>query len=93
MFKKLQDDEVTSTTKERKINEYSKFNLEFCIECQDTREKIGHSSIDCPEMVCLNCLKYGLKIKGHHTGICMRKKLYWPEEQFGPVNAQKTGLP
>ena len=92
MSKKLQDNEVSSTTKDRKIK-YSKFNLEFCLECQDTRKKLGHSSVNCPEIVCLNCLKYGQKIKGHHAGICIRKELYWPEEQIGPVHVQKTGPP
>ena len=74
----LQDNQISSTTKEHKISDYSEVNINFCIECQDTREKLGHSSIDCPQMICLNCLKHGLKIKGHHAGICMREKLYWP---------------
>ena len=42
---------------------YSKFNIEFCIECQDTREVLGHSSIDCPEMICKNCSVKGKAMK------------------------------
>ena len=67
---------------------YSKFNMEFCIECQDTREVLGHSSIDCPEMICKNC-----SVKGHHAGICPKPTIYWPKEavisQFSTETAQQ----
>ena len=76
-----QEDEISSTTKDHRIN-YSKFDREFCVECQDTKKVLGHSSMDCPEMVCKNCLKYNLTVKGHHAGICARPALYRPEESI-----------
>ena len=43
----------------------SSFNYEFCIICQDTREVLGHSSIDCPEVICKRCF-----VKGHMAVKC-----------------------
>jgi hypothetical protein len=43
----------------------SSFNYEFCIICQDTREVLGHSSIDCPNVICKNCF-----VKGHMAVKC-----------------------
>jgi len=43
----------------------SSFNFEFCIICQDTRVVLGHSSIDCPEVICKNCF-----VKGHMAVKC-----------------------
>ena len=43
----------------------SSFNFEFCINCQDTREVLGHSSIDCPEVICKKCF-----VKGHMAVKC-----------------------
>jgi len=47
----------------------SSFNFEFCIICQDTREVLGHSSIDCPEVICKNCC-----IKGHMAVKCPKSR-------------------
>ena len=52
-----------------KFNMFTKFNIEFCITCQDTRRILGHSSIDCPHTICKTCSS-----KGHHAGICQSLK-------------------
>ena len=48
----------------------SNFNYEFCIFCQDTRKVLGHSSLNCPDVICKNC-----SIKGHNAGNCPKPVL------------------
>ena len=47
----------------------SQFNYEFCIICQDAREVLGHSTVDCPEVICKECF-----VKGHYAVKCPYSK-------------------
>ena len=40
-------------------------NVVFCIHCQDTRKVLGHSTIDCPNVICNKC-----STKGHNGADC-----------------------
>ena len=77
----LQDNQISSTTKEHMHKkEYSLIDRKYCIECQDFEDVLNHSTINCPEIICKNCLAHNLKIKGHNATICTRTVLYRPEE-------------
>lgn len=62
------DDIIPLQYRPSKFNN-SYFNIDFCITCQDTRKILGHSSIDCPHMICKSCSS-----KGYHAGNCQSKK-------------------
>jgi hypothetical protein len=81
MSKKLQDNQVSSTTPEIVFGETSKFTYsksarEFCWTCQDQASVLGHSSVNCPQIICKNCLEHGLIIRGHHAAICLKPTRY-----------------
>ncbi len=76
-----QSSEISSTTKDHMHKkEYSLIDRKYCIECQDFEDVLNHSTINCPEIICKNCLARGFKITGHNATICTRPVLYRPEE-------------
>lgn len=95
MAQELQNNQVSSTTTDIIIfGETSKFTYpksakEFCITCQDLASVLGHSSINCPETICLNCLQHGLTVKGHNATVCLRPTRYWPDKSQTGINPYK----
>ena len=94
MSQKLQYNQVSSTTTDNVFGETSKFKYpksakEFCWTCQDWASVLGHSSVNCPETICLNCLKHGLTVKGHNAGICLKPTRYWPVKSQTGINPYK----
>jgi hypothetical protein len=94
MSKKLQDNQVSSTTPEIVFGETSKFTYsksarEFCWTCQDQASVLGHSSVNCPQIICKNCLEHGLIIRGHHAAICLKPTRYWYDKTQIGINPYK----
>ena len=61
------------------MSQLSTFNSDFCVICQDTKEVLGHSSINCPEVNCVKCFA-----KGHYATKCPKSK---PQE----ISRQESG--
>ena len=94
MSQELQNNHVSSTTMDIVFGETSKFKYlksakEFCVTCQDYASVLGHSSVNCPETICLNCLEHGLTVKGHNAGICLKPTRYWPVKSQTGINPYK----
>ena len=98
MSQELQNNQVSLTTTDIVFGETSKFKYpksakEFCWTCQDYASVLGHSSVNCPETICLNCLEHGLTVKGHNATICLNqqdigpssRKLAWIHSKNVPI--------
>ena len=47
------------------LQNYPDYDLDFCYFCQETREKVGHSNLNCPESKCKEC-----GVSGHIVKNC-----------------------
>ena len=47
------------------LQKYPDPDLDFCYFCQDTRENVGHSNLNCPESKCKEC-----GVSGHIVKNC-----------------------
>ena len=96
MSQELQNNQVSLTTTDIVFGETSKFKYlksakEFFVTCQDYASVLGHSSVNCPETICLNCLEHGLTVKGHNAGICLKPTRYWPVKSQTGINLGQQG--